>query len=93
MASGRCEHCQKEFEYRLIHNGVNNSAYAYCDRCSFTVHLDRQYAPIQKLEFLLQHPQRIYEYIDPYLKPCPCGGTFRHYAEPKCLPPRSCGLP
>src|SRR5438552_3175373 len=34
---GSCENCGHTFQYRLVHNGFGDSAYAYCDKCSFTV--------------------------------------------------------
>jgi hypothetical protein len=37
---GDCEHCKKKFGYYLIHNGFNDSAYAYCDTCGSTALLD-----------------------------------------------------
>ncbi len=84
MPRGRCDHCQHEFGYTLIHHGDFDTAYAYCDRCSYSVHLERQLDPIKQLDFLLPYPQRMYEYVEPLLKHCPCGGSFRHFAEPKC---------
>ena len=37
---GTCEECHKRFEYELVHNGVHNSSYAYCQRCGATALLD-----------------------------------------------------
>jgi transcription elongation factor Elf1 len=37
---GKCEHCGESFSYRLIHNGFNESAYAYCGTCGMTALLD-----------------------------------------------------
>jgi len=37
---GTCDKCGKKFEYYLIHNGFNESAYAYCDKCGRTAILD-----------------------------------------------------
>lgn len=42
---GVCEHCKQRFEYYLIHNGFNESAYAYCAACSTTALLDRWKVP------------------------------------------------
>jgi hypothetical protein len=28
---GTCEHCQKHFEYSLVHCGFSDCIYAYCD--------------------------------------------------------------
>ncbi len=37
---GTCEHCGSKFAYNLLHNGFNDSAYAYCDRCGTLAILD-----------------------------------------------------
>jgi hypothetical protein len=29
---GLCENCKAEFNYKLIHNGFNESSYVYCDK-------------------------------------------------------------
>lgn len=84
MATGTCDHCLKEFSYQLIHNGFNDSAYAYCDRCSYTVILSGWYAPLRKLKHPVHFHKRISPDVEPLLRPCPCGGTFRHSADPKC---------
>jgi DNA-directed RNA polymerase subunit RPC12/RpoP len=77
---GRCEHCAKEFGYYLVHNGFNDSAYGYCDRCGYTVILSGwRMTPVS---FKLH--TRITEEIEPYLKPCPCGGAFRTSSDPRC---------
>lgn len=33
---GQCETCGENFTYQLIHNGLNESAFAYCNRCGCT---------------------------------------------------------
>src|SRR5262252_7442727 len=77
---GRCEHCAKQFRYYLFHNGFSDSAYGYCDRCCYTVILSGwQNTPIH---FKLH--TRITEEIEPFLKPCPCGGAFRASSDPRC---------
>lgn len=37
---GRCKHCGRSFEYFLIHNGFNGSAYSYYDTCGTTALLE-----------------------------------------------------
>jgi hypothetical protein len=76
---GCCDHCGKAFHYRLIHNGFGDSAYAYCDSCSFTVLLS---GSAGRVRFRIQ--QRITPDLERLLKPCPCGGKFRASADPKC---------
>jgi len=81
-STGRCEHCGGTFGYRIIHNGFNDSAYAYCDKCSFTVFLSA-WTQAAKRAALRIH-QRITQDLEVLLKPCPCGGAFRSSADPKC---------
>jgi hypothetical protein len=79
---GKCEHCSSRFAYRLIHNGFNDSAYAYCDKCGCTA----------LISTVLPRPQGIpelnYEHIgsdiERFLKPCVCGGRFTHDSAPRC---------
>jgi hypothetical protein len=80
--TGRCEHCSGEFRYRLFHNGFGDSAYAYCDTCSFTVVLSGWSEATKLVRFRVH--QRITQDLEHLLKPCPCGGAFRADAEPKC---------
>ena len=82
LETGTCEHCGKEFGYYLVHNGFNDSAYAYCDSCSYSVDLSGW----SKLPpgVRLQIHKKISEDIEPFLKPCPCGGSFRADAVPRC---------
>src|SRR5206468_3738208 len=79
---GCCEHCGGTFPYQLIHNGFNDSAYAYCDHCSFTVLLNGWNHTAQRIGLRIH--QRIDPDIETLLKPCPCGNTFRANADPKC---------
>jgi len=80
--TGICEHCGKQFGYYLIHNGFNDSAFAYCDRCSYSVHLSG-WAKVPPGISLRIH-EKIPEDVEPFLKPCPCGGSFRTNAAPHC---------
>ncbi len=82
LSTGSCEHCKSSFQYRLIHNGFNDSAYAYCDECSFTVPLCVYAHAAQRVGLTLY--ERITKEIEAFLKPCPCGGLFLASAGPKC---------
>jgi len=79
---GVCEHCHKQFPYWLIHNGFNDSAYAYCDSCEYSVTLSGWHRGIPAKAQLQIH-KRISKDIEPFLKPCPCGGIFRADASPR----------
>lgn len=79
---GSCEHCRETFRYLLVHNGFNDSAYAYCNTCSFTVELSGWHSTPKGLQLKIH--QRISTEVEPFLKPCPCGGRFSASADPKC---------
>jgi len=78
---GDCEHCKKKFGYYLIHNGFNDSAYAYCDSCGLTALLDGWRVP-KGVQMPLH--QAITPEVEPHLAPCQCGGSFRVSASPRC---------
>jgi len=78
---GSCDSCGKHFGYYLIHNGFNDSAYVYCDRCGETCVLDLWSLPdrVEIKEYGL-----IPDVIEPLLEPCKCSGKFRKGAAPRC---------
>lgn len=78
---GKCDQCSKPFQYDLLHNGFNDSAYAYCDRCGMLCILDGWKIP--KGVNLTIH-QKITPEIEPLLTPCQCGGKFTATASPRC---------
>lgn len=78
---GRCESCGKEFGYYLIHNGFNESAFAYCDRCGETCLLNFWHVPE---DVNLEDQGIIGETVEPWLGPCTCGGSFMREASPRC---------
>jgi hypothetical protein len=80
---GYCEVCRKQFGYSLIHNGFNDSAYAYCDACGMTALLSGWYENIPETTDIKFH-QVIAENVEPFLKDCKCGGKFRKNASPRC---------
>lgn len=80
--TGSCDHRDGAFQYRLIHNGFNDSAYACCNQCSFTVLLCGWHLAAQRVK--LEIHERITTDIEGLLKPCPCGAVFRASADPKC---------
>lgn len=80
---GRCEICSGQFTYFLVHNGFNDSAYAYCDRCGRTSILSGWHDGIPAGVQLKLH-QAISETAEPYLEDCECGGKFKRKASPRC---------
>lgn len=78
---GTCETCGKAFEYALLHNGFNDSAYAYCDQCGKLTILDGWKVP-KGIDLKIH--QMITADIEPYLSRCSCGGRFMVGATPRC---------
>ena len=78
---GICENCARTFRYRLIHNGFNDTCYAYCDTCGATSLLDVIGAP---KDFLSTSYEAIAESAEAFVAPCECGGKFRRGAGPRC---------
>lgn len=79
---GVCEHCHRTFDYSLIHNGFNDSAYAYCDSCGCTAVISG-WSPIPEGARIRIH-QRIDPDVEQYLDQCACGGKFTANASPRC---------
>ena len=78
---GLCSCCGKEFVYYLIHNGFNDSSYAYCDLCGETCLLNLWTLPVG---VEINDCGVIPDDIEPKLRPCKCGGAFRRSAAPRC---------
>ena len=78
---GTCEHCHRDFGYFLVHNGFNDSTYAYCEKCGQTALLDGWKMP---KGLTVKIHQSITSEAESFLKLCPCGGTFRSNANPRC---------
>jgi Fe-S oxidoreductase len=77
-----CHACQSTFPYRLIHDGFNQSAHGYCDRCGRTLLLDlsSQRSP----DSHRQSFGPITRDVEATLEPCACGGSFTAGASPRC---------
>src|ERR1700682_483194 len=67
----------------LIHNGFNECAYGYCDRCGITALFD-QWSPLvpQGIEVGFHGP--LTPDAEKLARPCGCGGQFRGSAAPRC---------
>lgn len=82
-ATGSCATCGQTFTYNLVHNGFNESAYAYCATCGLTAILSGWEPDIPVAAGYRGH-QRITASVEPYLADCPCGGRFTATAGPRC---------
>src|SRR5438067_3460794 len=80
--TGSCEHCGAKFQIELVHNGFNESSYAYCNQCGMTAILDcwSQKGP---KGFPCIHSE-ILEPMEEFLQPCECGGRFTKGNAPRC---------
>lgn len=77
---GQCAECGRSFPYYMIHNGFNESAYAYCSSCGMTAILDTGYRDrpgIPRHSSIEADGER-------RLALCVCGGEFRAGASPRC---------
>ena len=79
---GTCEHCGRTFGYRLLHNGFNESCYAYCARCGATAVIDTGYE--DRVAYGLLRHRRISPPAELLLASCNCGGAFGADADPRC---------
>lgn len=80
---GTCANCDATLAYCLIHNGFNDSAFAYCDRCGATALFDRWSKAIPGgVELKLHGP--IDANVEVLVRPCACGGRFSGVASPRC---------
>ena len=78
---GSCESCGGHFDYQLIHNGFNDTAYAYCAECGMTAFLGWYQIPPS---FEIPPHGPVPPAKDHLLLPCGCGGAFSGSASPRC---------
>ena len=76
-------HCGARFGYFLVHNGFNDSAFAYCDGCGRTALLSAWFDDIPD-DAALYHYGPVSVEAEPWLESCECGGAFRANASPRC---------
>ena len=82
--TGTCEQCHASFGYYLIHNGFNDTAFAYCDRCGLTAFVGGWDDRSKPTEAPLRIHGPITRDMEPWLEVCECGGHFRSDAAPRC---------
>ncbi len=84
LYAGDCEHCSRNYRYSLWHSGFGESAYAYCDTCGMLATCSyRRFFPATMPPSSSNY-QVIDEAWEPLLASCPCGGSFRANASPRC---------
>jgi hypothetical protein len=81
---GSCDKCHGKFPYQIIHNGFNDTAYAYCDTCGITTFVGGWDDTDKPTDAPLNIHGPILPATEPWLRPCSCGGRFRHNASPHC---------
>lgn len=85
---GECQSCKKRFNYYLIHNGFNETTYAYCNRCGMIAFLNEYYSDIpRKCKPFFEKKYRyekISKELESFLLSCVCGGKFTRAAKPRC---------
>ncbi len=75
-----CEVCRHGYRFGLVDNQINESMYAYCDRCGQTL-LFYDGRPASYMSGL---PYRICTEYEEHIEACTCGGRFTRDAEPTC---------
>ena len=78
---GVCDKCSREFRYYLVHNGFNDSGYAYCDSCCYVAIIGIWTAPRGAPSI---NQGAISPEVEAQLLPCPSRGHFRGTAHPRC---------
>lgn len=81
--TGVCEHCGDTFSYWLVHNGFNDSAYAYCETCGACALFSRWFKNIPEGASFTPYGV-LPPASEPFVKLCTCGGHFRANAKPRC---------
>lgn len=84
LLKGKCEHCQREFNYQLWHAGFSDISYAYCDACGSIATFNYQGENRLYLPPITAAYQEINKEFEPLLSPCVCGGRFKKGASPRC---------
>lgn len=85
LLKGDCEHCGQAYRYSLLNAGFSDCSYAYCDACGKLATVNYSSSFLLRMPPITVPHQAIDETWEPFLRPCDCGGHFRHNASPRCL--------
>ena len=81
--TGRCDTCGARFPCALVHNGFNDSAFAYCEQCGTAGFVSAWRDDIPREAHFEAHGP-VSAATESLLAPCSCGGRFRRDAAPRC---------
>ena len=84
LKKGDCEHCGRFYRYSLWHSGFGDNSYAYCDDCGMLSLLNYSNEVAAGLPEPAERFGEIDQSWEPFLRSCPCGGSFRKGASPRC---------
>jgi hypothetical protein len=82
LMTGSCEHCGRDFQFDILHNGFGDTSYAYCGNCGETAILSswsKGWPQGVKCTQAEVAPE-----MEAYLEPCDCGGRFAKGNSPRC---------
>lgn len=84
LKKGDCEHCGRFYRYTLWHSGFGDNSYAYCDACGMLALFNYSNEYVAALPPPADKFGEIERSWENYLQRCPCGGSFRKGAWPRC---------
>lgn len=78
-----CPSCHQQL-YRVDHSPFYDVHFLYCDRCPIRVEVSF-YDPVYTQVMQIECYEVLMQTLEAHLKPCGCGGTFRHDAPRRCF--------
>jgi hypothetical protein len=84
LKKGDCEHCGRFYRYSLWHSGFGDNSYAYCSECGILALFNYSNEYVGALPAPRDRFGEIDESWEAFLQSCPCGGSFRKGASPRC---------
>lgn len=85
LLKGDCEHCGRTYRYSLLDASFSDFFYAYCDTCGKLATINNSSSYLIKMPPATGEHHVIDEAWEAFLRPCNCGGRFRHKAAPRCM--------
>ena len=85
LLKGDCEHCGQSYRYSLTDAEFSDCTYAYCDTCGKLATISKSSSYLVKMPPSAGEQHVISADWEEFLRPCRCGGHFRHNAAPRCM--------
>lgn len=85
LLKGDCEHCGQTYRYSLLDATFSDFSYAYCDTCGKLATITYTSSQLVNMPRISAPHQVIDAAWEAFLRPCNCGGHFRHNAAPRCM--------